>query len=179
MIRTKAVNLTIRTFTQRVDIQARTIIRKAVRTRLVELGGVEQSDATIVGVPLRVLEEVKRLFTEQYPDWKIVEYDHRPHPVIPNGRIAWNEVGTRSDFVSNGYLGRVRVFKVTSHYDYTKKVYETGLWTDLPGVPGSTPRDPIATAETKPEGRVELQETAEKVLETWLKKTGLLETGDA
>jgi hypothetical protein len=161
-----AVSITIGAFSGKLRVSILTRMRKAVVERLVTLGGTQENESLISGIPLRYLDRVKEVFAEEYAHWTISVHDLRPQPVVEGGKVAWNMTENRHSRVWHGYLGKIEVFTTASVYDRETMSYLFHLNTSLPGYSRQD-----AVAKTK--GLEESQVIAEEVIMRWLEKTGL------
>lgn len=163
------VGIVIQPFSERLTVSVLTRMRKAVVQRLVALGGEEQPSGAVAKIKPGSLEAIKAIFAEEYSHWEVLVTDLRPRPVVEDGKVCWNKIEDRHRLTWNGYLGKIKVFTVTSAYDSETKSYLYHLHTTLPGY---SEREAVVKTEKLKES----QEKAEEVIRVWLVKTGLAES---
>lgn len=157
------VQITLKRLGGKMEIDLHRRSRKGFRARLLAMEGEYRRPHTEdqIDVPVARLDEVKKAIAEEYPDWLINVTDERAKFKRPGDRIAWaDEQGGFHSTYHNGYVGEVRLFRVSSTYNSGKsRSHKDCLYTELPGY----------TKDHYGIGQYESQEAAEIAAEQFFK----------
>lgn len=131
------VQITLKRLGGKMEIDLHRRSRKGFRARLLAMEGQYRRPHTEdqIDVPVGWLDEVKKVIAEEYPDWRINVADERAKIKRPGDRIAWaDEQGGFHSTYHNGYVGEVRLFRVSRTYTSGKSGgHKDCLYTELPG----------------------------------------------